>query len=195
MRAKEFLQEIDAAHGIQSLAASLATVGDIIGTIDGYNVTSYTDSSAIFYMLKNDSSIISYVAISNELYYNNRHAIHQYENVSKIAGAMTALLAYITKKLGLKLVFLPTEKMTKDGIGWVIKIITAGGRGFTITDQNFIEINVDDIMKEWDESLTGNYSKTAIFVENTSNRFNKIFEDQTGLLKPPIMFIGDTRLL
>ena len=110
MRATEFLQEIDAAHGIQSLAASLATVGDIIGTIDGYNVTSYTDSSAIFYVLKNDSSIISYVAISNELYYDNRHAIHQYENVSKIAGAMTALLAYITKKLGLKLVFLPTEK-------------------------------------------------------------------------------------
>lgn len=194
MKINEILTEIDYADDIQSISAALSNLGQEIGQVNGLDVYFYKDSLAMYYSLRKDDGIIAYVALSNSTI-DGRYALHQFENVTKIPGAITTLLMYITRKLGKKLIFLPSEKLTEKGLEWIIKTISAGGRGFTITDQNFNSIDITKLTQEWEAAKNADYRPTAIFVEHTSPRFDTIFEQWDGLLQPAIVILGDERLL
>lgn len=193
MKINEILNEIGYASDIVSLSNKLDTLGEQIGLADNLPVFLYSDSSADFYIIKNEegTKALGYIALSGE-------NIHQFENLAKQPGTISALLAFLTQKLKLKLVFAADEPLTLDGLSWLIKTIRAGGRGFSISDQDGQLVDVRKLEIEWREALDNPdqnwHGSTVIIIESLQKIDLRIFKETSGLLKPAMKYRNDERL-
>lgn len=187
------VDEIEYASGIRSVAQHLSVEkATHLGMVDNHNIYEQDLGNSTAYFLVDNDNILAYVALDDQ------HRLKQLENITKIAGAVTTILYFLTRKKGYKIVIDKTEPLTLDGLNWLVKLIISDRNLFKITDQSGNSPSIDDIKKEWEDVRTGKKQngEIGIVIENTGIDVTRIFEDAPiGLLKPAYKILHDSSLI
>ena len=164
-----------------------------VGVIDAETVTTLSSADVEMYLLFGGQA---YIIIDRVPTSSGHYRLHRVWNETA-KGAITALLIFIIGKLGKKLVIDSDEDLTKMGIDWLAKLIAAGGRGISITDQDRQLIDINALKSEWKTSYSTEVSgPTAIFFENRCIKQRALSEHIAGsLLMPYIYYLSDEGLL
>jgi len=170
-----------------------------VTTIDGQTILEFIDGSISFYLIKDNGKVQAYAAIERQPI-QGYYPLVRIENIAQIKGLVTILIYAITLKKNL--IIKKTEELTPDGLHWLGKMLSNGGRGLSFYDQNGNPVDFDDLTKEHSHAriqlrATGlSKSKTAILIVNdrSKEKLHVIQEraeiwNSSSLLKPPYLFL------
>ena len=202
MRAHEFISEVGYAAQLPELKLTKehTSNAEVVGQIDGSKIQVIHDLHHDIYFINSDSGI-AYAAISNTKE-NGFYTLSAIENPTNIKGLASQLVIFLTTIDSKKLVINAVDRLTENGISWLIKLIQSGGRGLKVKSEAG-SIDVSEIYKEWEASrLDDNFScgPTTIFIEN-KNISKAMLEsmntkwNNSSLIKPLHLYRGDERLL
>jgi hypothetical protein len=152
-----------------------------VGTIGSRKVFLYQVGKDQIYFFTGNSNIEALVY----LYGNRLTAI---KNYTSNKGLIFNLFQYIINIEKQKIEIHPIDKLTKDGITWIIKQIDR--IGFTITDVNGDQLTSKELYNEWKTAQeTGKTGSTGIIISESKNS-DHIRENESRLM--PMDIFGAT---
>jgi hypothetical protein len=144
------------------------------GTIGSRNVFLYQNGKDKIYFFTENSKIEALVYL-----YDSR--LMAMKNYSNNKGLIYNLFQYIINIEKQKVKLLPIDKLTSDGITWIIGQLNRPD-GFKITDLNNKPINADELYNEWKKAHeTGKSGPTGIIIGESKNS-RRIRENETRLM-------------
>lgn len=148
MKIREIISEIGHADVIPSLGVKMDAIKKL-ATIGGNDVwyTDYRFQHMLFF--KDGGDIPTYVLISKTADGGFHHVNRLLNSGPK--GQLTVLIGIIINNMQMPLVFHHTERLTPDGLSWLVSLIKSGGRGFNVVDQTGSYPDPDVVIKEWEE--------------------------------------------
>ena len=188
------IKEIDYADSIPDLNITQPQIDQAtqIGTVDQVPVYGINAGHYLIACMKEDNKILAYIAFVRDDYqgFNNLVRMH---NTSAKKGSITALIAFIHKKYSIKFRIDKSERLTKEGLGWICKILNQG-RGFTITDLNGNTITDQEIISSWIQARrTGNPTNIGLLIQKI-NVPDIVLETCTGILQPALIYLNSQNI-
>jgi hypothetical protein len=192
------INEIEYSSGIQSLMKHLdPKKSKLIGHVDTHEVYEFDlgNGTCFFLYNQNNDTVLSYVAIDNEITNGHRH-LRQLESAVSKKGYISTLLYFLTRKQNLKFIVSNNEPLTQKGLNWIISSILSNRKLFTMRDQHNNTIDVKRLYDEWENSRNSEAEgEISIFIESSDNKsYNKIFEESSGLLQNMYRIINDNEM-
>lgn len=202
------INEILYADAIPSISWNTVDISAAIpfDSIDGKNILQLRFGNEIFYLICDENKEVqAYVTILDSPI-DDYYPLVRIENIAQIKGLISIIIFSLTAHK-IKLIIQHTEELTPDGLKWLGKLLTNGGRGLIFKDQNGNPINFSDLSKEHldaEISLRANTlhnAKTAILIENNcaADRLQKISENtkkwnSSSIIKPAFTFLNSKDL-
>jgi len=186
MRAEEFLLEIGYATELGPLSigySELTQHAVEVGNIDQSPVFLYETNNQELFFLQYEDKIAAFALITDNQF------LRGITSITKKKGVITALITFIVRKLGRRLIISKDEGLTSQGLQWLQNIIKSGGRGLRFTTAGN-PVDLSQLSKEWAQSIeTDVPGPTEIIIEGTL-----LTEAQ---FNPPLLmtlrkYIGDT---
>ena len=196
MRAHEFITEFGFSSESPKARITQEEIesANIVGRIDGRDICELSNNEVSLFFFKNEThTLTTYAVVSKQSSSDGYFRLHRIFNEEPKKGVLTALVMGIILNLRMKLCIATDEGLTFNGINWICKLISAGGRGIKIVDQTGNRPNPSDLMHLWNRSFdTGEFNDTEIFLENIDI---KLHIHESKLLPPLHYYIGDERLI
>lgn len=174
---ESLLNEIDFASALGELQLpkeEIIKLSTPAGTIGSRNVFIYQNGKDKIYFFTEDSKIEALVYL-----YDGR--LMAMKNYSSNKGLIYNLFQYIINIEKQKIKLLPIDKLTNDGIKWIVDQLNRTN-GFTITDLNNNPISATELYDEWKKAHeTGNSGPTGIIISESKNS-HQIRENETRIM-------------
>ena len=172
------VMEIDGAHELADMSPELEKT--VIagckhsGEIMNREVCFYNNGGDLIVFFKDEDQIDALVWIKNKTLYSMK-------NNTNNKGLIYALFHYIIDIEGMPIRLAETDKLTRDGLKWIIGQIKRGG--FKITDQHGKPVDPSALEQEWKNTFAqGKHGPTAITIAESA-RAEEIRENETSLMK------------
>ena len=179
---KKKLKEIDFSSSLGELSVSqedLINNASNDGSIGSRKVYIFKSGPTKIYFFTDENKIAALVYL-----YQDR--IMGMKNFSKNKGLIYNLFQYIINIKKQKVKLTPKDKLTPDGIKWIIDQIRRAD-GFKITDARGNKIDPNTLYDEWENSrLSGSNGPTEIVISESSN--SKEIRDNESRLMPMDIF-------
>jgi hypothetical protein len=179
---KKKLKEIDFSSSLGELSISqedLINNASNDGSIGSRKVYIFKSGPTKIYFFTDENKIAALVYL-----YQDR--IMGMKNFSKNKGLIYNLFQYIINIKKQKVKLTPKDKLTPDGIKWIIDQIRRAD-GFKITDARGNKIDPNTLYDEWENSrLSGSNGPTEIVISESSN--SKEIRDNESRLMPMDIF-------
>lgn len=194
------IDEIEYSSGIRSLENVLdISNADMLGAIEGLHVYAMDlgNGTCFFLYDMKESKYLSYIAVDKNMSDGHSH-LRQLENISGVKGSVSVLLFFLTRKRDMKFILTMNEPLTSQGLEWIVKTINSGRNLFHITDIEGKPIDIISLKNEWENSRidTEYKGKISILIESTTgNSYDKLFEEQHGLLLCNYYILKDKDLI
>jgi hypothetical protein len=186
---ESLVNEIDFASALGELQIpnkEIIKSSDQAGTIGSRNVFLYQNGKDSIYFFTDKSNIEALVYL-----YDSR--LMAMKNYSNNKGLIYNLFQYIINIEKQKVKLLPIDKLTSDGITWIIGQLNRPD-GFKITDLNNKPINADELYNEWKKAHeTGKSGPTGIIIGESKNS-RQIRENETRFMPMDIYGVTLTKL-
>jgi len=156
---------------------------DVYGVNDGHHIIVF---------MKNNGKISAYIAFRLEES-QGFHNLERMHNINAQQGSITALIAFIHKKYSTKFRIDKTERLTKEGLNWICKLLDEG-RGFTITDLNNNTITSNDLIVSWNHARqTNKHTEFGLLIHKINTPAN-LSETWPGILQPAYIYLSSHRV-
>lgn len=179
------LDEVDFSSGVGELSLSpeqIISQSSDDGTIGTRKVHLFKSGENNIYFFTDDKKIAALVYL-----FNNR--VMAMKNFSTNSGLIYNLFQYIINIKRQKVKLSPEDKLTSDGIKWIIGQIRRP-TGFKITDGRGNKIVPSELYSEWENArISGNSGTTEIVIGESKNS-EMIRENETRLM--PMDIFGST---
>jgi hypothetical protein len=152
------------------------------GTIGSRPVFVFKRGPGMIYFFSGESGI-------DALLYLHDGRVMGMKNFSGNSGLIYNLFQYVVNMLGEPVRLDSVDKLTPDGIKWIVKQISRPD-GFTITDSSGNPVDPDDLYDEWAESRNSGQSGPTSIVISESRNATVIRENETRLI--PMDIYGST---
>ena len=189
MTPNEFLPEIGYATELGPLSIGYSELKQHaveVGNIDQSPVFLYKANNQELFFLQYEDKIAALALIVDKQY------LQGITSITKKKGVITALITFIVRKLGRRLIIGKNEGLTSQGLQWLQSIIKSGGRGLRFTSAGN-NVDLATLSKEWAQSIeTDVPGPTEIVIEGS-----QLTEEKFGLLllMPLRKYIGDPKNL
>jgi len=158
---KKKIKEIDYADYLDNSnfdEQKMLKLGKVDGEIQGHKVMTIDSKNIKIYFLLVNNNISAYLAFENGYLQNIK-------NFTNTEGVIRGLIGYIVHIKQQPINIADTERLTPDGIKWLIRLIKTP-KGLTITNQNKDVVDTDKLEKEWQYAkTTGNAGPTSITIQ------------------------------
>jgi hypothetical protein len=179
------LDEVDFSSGLGELSLSseqMFNQSTVDGTIGSRKVYLFADNKNQIYFFMRGRKI-------DALVYLLDGRIMAMKNFSSNKGLIYNLFQYIINIKRQQVRLTPEDKLTSDGIEWIIDQIRRPN-GFKINDGSGNKIDASELYKEWENSrITGNAGSTEIVISESKNS-KHLRENERRLM--PMDIFGST---
>ena len=190
---ESIMNEIDYSAGVEQISPEL-----INHIITNSKEVGDFENRIVNHINVNDYNIYSYISSDkiDALVFLQGNNLRGIQNFSKIPGAVTALIAFITQRLQKKVIIDASEPLTPAGFRWLYQLLAAEGRGLTIRDQTGNFPDKENLKAEWVKLMKSEgHGTTRIVIEYNMRRHFRSIEEYNKLIFKHTFFIGDERLL
>jgi hypothetical protein len=179
------INQIDFSSSLGNLTMSdkqLISKSSVDGTIGSKKVFLFDSGENKIYFFTNGSEIEALIYLLGD-------RLQAMKRFSKNHGLVYNLFQYVINIKKQKIRLSPTDKLTREGIDWVIEQIQRP-TGFKITDQRGHAIDADSLYDEWETAReTGKHGPTSVIIGESSNGA-QIRENEERLI--PLDIFGAT---
>lgn len=174
---------------------------EFVGHIDNHDVHYVVNGDYEFFFFVDDTGTFMSASIG----ITNQNELRRIEAKVKKGGLITALIMFVCRTMKRSLIIPSDERLSQDGLRWLMSIVKHGGRGLKISDQNGNYPNPDDIFPEWDAARIDDvFGPTSITFESVqpavailSTPTIRVTHSSSGMLpvRPKQVYIGDFTIL
>ena len=179
------INEIDFSSSLGNLTMSdkqIISNSSVDGTIGSKKVFLFDSGENKIYFFTDGSEIEALIYLLGD-------RLQAMKRFSKNHGLVYNLFQYVINIKKQKIRLSPTDKLTREGIDWVIGQIQRPN-GFKITDQRGHAIDADSLYDEWETArVTGKHGPTSVIIGESSNGA-QIRENEERLI--PLDIFGAT---
>lgn len=179
---EENISEIGFSSSVGKLQLSdkqLIDSSTVDGTIGTSEVHLFVDGSNRIYFFADGSKIKALLYLTDD-------RLMAMKNFSENSGLIYNLFQYVVNIKKQKIRLTPIDKLTPDGIEWVIGQLSRAN-GFKITDRNGDKIDPDMLYDEWESARnTGEHGPTEIIIRESS--YGKQIRENENRLMPMDIF-------
>jgi GNAT superfamily N-acetyltransferase len=165
----------------------------IVGTVDGMDVwaTKYFGDKYTTFAFRSDEQLISFIVVEDRKVKGSHPLVRTFcDPQYRKQGYITALVNFVTHKLRLRLILLPSERLTPDSWNWLVSAVQAN-RITTLNGSTKQPLTVDEILAA---QQTQTPTDLSVIIETGQTKQPVFGSGVFRQLNEMILFVNDSRL-